>query len=90
MTDRGLKNFFAILVLGVCFICSSTSYVDAANISEFVNITPYLEIGAIADDNIYEIAEDVPLPDGQSSDDVYLDTRAGVGVDLTLERRLLK
>ncbi len=62
----------------------------AANISELVNIRPYAEFGGGYDDNIFQIPENSELPsNGVEREDSYLDARAGVDVDLTLERQFL-
>lgn len=90
MATRSCKSAFIVVFLGCLMLGVGTSYTHAANISEFVNITPYIELEEVYDDNVFEIPEDAPLPeDGEEREDFYLNARAGVGVDITLERSYL-
>lgn len=62
----------------------------AANISDFVEITPYVEVETVYDDNVFEISEKAPLPkDAKEREDLSLNARAGIGVDVMLERPYL-
>lgn len=90
MTTRSHQKFWISFFLG-CLLLWGTSWSFAANISEFVNITPYLEIEGVYDDNVFEISEDTPLPeDAEEREDLSMNAKAGVGVDINLERPYLK
>ena len=90
MIARSRKNFWSILCFWCFLVFGCTPYSFAANISEFVNITPYIEIEEVYDDNVFEISDDTPLPEnGEDREDLYLNAKAGVGADITLERPYL-
>ncbi|GAK59794.1 hypothetical protein U27_06779 [Candidatus Vecturithrix granuli] len=90
MTTRSHKGLWICIFVG-CLLIWWASDSSAANISEFVNITPYLEIEGVYDDNVFELSEDASLPeDAEEHEDFLFNTRAGVGVDLNLERPYLK
>ncbi len=90
MSSRSRKNAYIIVLLGCVLLWMGPSSVGAANISEFINIKPYAEIEGVYDDNVFEVAEDAALPeDAEEREDVYLNARAGVGVDVTFERPYL-
>ncbi|PID58237.1 hypothetical protein CSB45_03990 [candidate division KSB3 bacterium] len=72
--------------MGIIWISSSAF---AANISEFVNIHPYVEVGGGYDDNIFQIPDDRDPEDNADREDSYFDAIAGVKVDLMYERQLL-
>ena len=79
-----------IIMLAVCLGGSFAMQTVAATISDFLEITPYVEVQSIYDDNIYEISEDAPLPeDAQERDDLSLDARAGIDANISLDRTFL-
>jgi len=92
MKSSKQKSVFAFVILfGCAAVGLGIPTSMAANISEFVTITPFIEIEGGYDDNIFEVAEDAPLPtNGESRDDTYVAAKAGVGVDIALHRQMLK
>ena len=90
MTTRSHNKLWISFFAG-CFLVWAASSSLAANISEFVNITPFLEIEGVYDDNVFEISADTPLPDdAEEREDLYLNTKTGVGVNINLERPYVK
>ncbi len=90
MTTQSHKGVWISIFAG-CLVIWWASHSGAANISEFVNITPYVEIEGIYDDNVFELSEDARLPeDAEEREDFIFNTGAGVGVDINLERPYLK
>jgi hypothetical protein len=91
MTIQGWKYVCLILIsLVIGLAAGNGTEVAAANISDFVNISPYIEVESSYDDNVFAIAEDAALPDdAEKREDLSLSTRAGVGVDISLERPYL-
>lgn len=62
----------------------------AANISDFLKVSPFAEVEIRYDDNVFELAEDAPLPEnGTEREDISIHPRAGLGLDLELERPYL-
>ncbi len=89
MTTRNRKGMYVVILIGFLLL-GDVPYVAAANISDFIDITPYVEIEGSYDDNIFEISEDTSLPDdAEEREDLSLSTRAGVGTNITLERPYL-
>ncbi len=79
-----------IVMLAVCLGGSFAMQAVAATITDFVEITPYVEVQSTYDDNIYEISEDAALPeDAQERDDLSLDARAGIDANISLDRPFL-
>ena len=59
-----------ILLMIVCMGLGFAMPAVAANISDFVEITPYVEVESTYNDNVYEISKDTPLPkDAKERDD---------------------
>jgi len=83
------KTWWFLVFIGGFVACAGVSPLFAANISEFVNIRPYVEVGGGYDDNVFALSEDAPLPeDANEREDSYFAARAGIKADVTLERRL--
>ncbi|MBD3325757.1 outer membrane beta-barrel protein [candidate division KSB3 bacterium] len=92
MRGQNRKSYLMCLLLGSLMILwTGDGVVRAANISEFVNLTPYFEIEGGYDDNVFEIADDAELPEnGVEREDSFLNAKAGVQADLMLERPYLR
>lgn len=89
ITRRQKTKGITVVFLGYCVLCFS-SQSHATNISEFVQITPYIEVQGIYDDNVFELSGDAAIPEnGKQEDDFYTNVKAGAGVNLTLERAYL-
>jgi hypothetical protein len=83
------KRWAMFLVICCCGV-TAVPQARAANISEFVKLTPYVEVETTYSDNVYEISNDAPLPqDATQRDDLSLSARAGVDVDISLDRPFL-
>ncbi len=79
-----------ILMLIVCCGLGNVMQAMAANISDFVEITPYVEVESAYNDNVYEISEDAPLPkNAKEREDLSLNARAGIDANISLERSFL-
>lgn len=89
MSTRNRKGWYIGIVV-ICVVLADVPSVVAANISEFVRLSPYVEVESSYNDNVFELSEDAPLPeDANEREDLSLDAKAGVGVDITLERPYL-
>ncbi len=90
MKAQSRKRLLIHVFVGMFLGCVSASSVWAVNISEFITLKPYVEVGGGYDDNIFEIPENALLPDdAKKREDAYLDARAGVNADIHLEESLL-
>ena len=90
MNAQSRKMFLILVSAGIFLGGIWASTASAVNISEFVTLRPYVEIGGGYDDNVFEISEDAPLPeDAKERDDTYVDARAGVNADIHLDQNLL-
>ena len=89
MSARNRKGWYIGIVV-ICALLVDVPGVVAANISEFVRLSPYVEVESSYNDNVFELSEDAPLPeDANEREDLSLDAKAGVGLDITLERPYL-
>jgi len=83
------KGWYRVILVG-WLILGTTAGVGAANISDFLKLSPYIEVESSYDDNVFEISENTPLPqDAKKREDLSWNVRAGVGADITLERPYL-
>lgn len=89
MSARNRKGWYIGIVV-ICLLLVDVPGVVAANISDFIKISPYIEVESSYDDNVFELSEDAPLPENaKEREDLSLDARAGVEVDIALERPYL-
>jgi hypothetical protein len=92
MAIRNHKDWYKVIGVGLCLLVlgGNASYVAAANISDFVTFTPYVEVQGGYDNNVFEIADDAALPaKGKERKDLFFDARVGLGADIKLERPYL-
>lgn len=89
MMGRNKKGLCTIILAGVLCL-GVVPHGIAANIRNFVTITPYVEVESSYNDNVFEISEEAPLPEeAKEREDISLVARAGVGADFELERPYL-
>lgn len=90
MKAQSRKRRLIHVFVGILLGCVSAFPALAVNISEFVTLRPYVEIGGGYDDNLFELPDHAPLPqDAENREDSYLDARAGINADIHLEESLL-
>jgi len=89
MPTRNRKGFYIVLFIS-CLLLADVPGVATANISDFIEISPYVEVESSYDDNVFELSEDAPLPEyAEEREDLSLNARAGAEVDIALERPYL-
>ena len=87
--SRNIK-WWCSAAIAACWFLVMPSPGNAANIRDFIDITPYVEVEGSYDDNIYEISEDASLPEeAKEREDFSFNTRAGVDANITLDRPYL-
>jgi hypothetical protein len=83
-------NLWIGMLLGVFVGGVNLSGVMAANIEDFIKISPFAEVETSFDNNVFELSDDAPLPEnGKEREDTSFTGRAGLGLDITLDRPYL-
>lgn len=89
MRTRNRKRWGIVIFVG-WFCVGDAAGVRAANISDFLKITPYVEVEGSYNDNLFEIPKEASLPqDAKERTDLTLSARVGASVDLTFDRPYL-
>lgn len=84
------RRGWCILVMAACCAFGAGRETIAANLSDFMDIKPYVEVQTTYNDNVYEINDDAALPeDAEKREDMSLDARIGVDANISLDRPVL-